>query len=58
MYNSLNYCEIDMSDNIQMIDEMIEQMKSINQAIKVLKEENEKLKKEVKQLKWRLHEQD
>ena len=37
---------------------MIEQMKSINQAIKVLKEENEKLKKEVKQLKWRLHEQD
>ena len=47
-----------MSDNIQMIDEMIEQMKSINQAIKVLKEENDKLKKEVKNLQWRLHEQD
>ena len=47
-----------MSDNIQMIDEMIEQMKSINQAIKVLKEENDKLKKEIKNLQWRLHEQD
>jgi regulator of replication initiation timing len=27
-------------------------------SIKVLVEENEKLKQEVKQLKWRLHEQD
>lgn len=47
-----------MLDNTQMIDSMIEQMHVINQAIKVLKEENEKLKKEVKNLQWRLHEQD
>ena len=37
---------------------MIEQIKSINQAIKFLTEENEKLKKEIKNLQWRLHEQD
>ena len=47
-----------MLDNIEMTDEMIEQIKSINQAIKFLTEENEKLKKEIKNLQWRLHEQD
>lgn len=52
-------------DNVELLNEMLASMEQINSGIKILKEqnakllaENTKLKEQVKQLNWRLHEQD
>ena len=47
-----------MTDKIDMIGGMISEVVAINNAIIKLKAENEELKKEIANLKWRLHEQD